>query len=75
MASSCVGVGQLASQYGIVWAIGMWWLAWFFFLCPPSFAREHAFSFLVIHVCTLTLWMMILHVVQYIWCTIAAMSS
>ena len=50
MALSYVVVGQLVNWYGAIWAICMWGVGSGFVLVYSSFARAHAFSFMVIHV-------------------------
>ena len=75
IAPSCVAVGQLASQYGVVRAIWMRGVLVGLSLVVPSFASVSAVSFPVIPECAHTLCMWILCGVQYICCTIAAISS
>ena len=45
MAPSCVAVGQLASQYGVVWVVCMWGVVVDFSFDVPSLARVSAISF------------------------------
>ena len=59
MASSCVTVGQLASQCGVAWALCMWGVAGGFSLSVPLFASVSAISFPVMPIWGLTLWMYI----------------
>jgi hypothetical protein len=75
MAPSCVAVGQLASQYGVEWAMYIRGVASGFFLVVPSFASSSAISFPVMPVWARTLCMWISCGVQYICRTIATMSS
>ena len=75
MAPSCVAVGQLASQYGVEWAVCMRGVASGFSLVVPSFANSSASSLPVMPVWARTLCMCILYGVQYICRTIAAMRS
>jgi hypothetical protein len=75
MAPSCVPVGQLASQYGVVRAMCMCGVCSGFSKLFPSFASSSASSFPIMPVCARTLCMWILWGVQYIFLTMAAMSS
>jgi hypothetical protein len=75
MAPSCVPVGQLASQYGVVRAMWMCGVSYGFSKVFPSFANSSASSFPVMLVCARTLCMEILWGVQYIFLIMAAMSS
>jgi len=75
MAPSCVAVGQLASQYGVEWAVCIRGVDSGFSLVFPSLASSSAISFPVMPVCARTLCMCILCGVQYICRTIAAMSN
>jgi hypothetical protein len=75
MAPSCVAVGQLASQYGVEWAMCIRGVASGFSLVVPSLASSSAISFPMMLVWARTLCMWILCGVQYICLTIAAMSS
>ena len=59
IAPSCVAVGQLASQYGVAWAICIWGAAVGFSLSAPSLASVVAIWFHVMLVWALTLCMCI----------------
>jgi hypothetical protein len=75
MAPSCVAVGQLASQYGVEWAMCIRGVAFGFSLVVPSLASSSTISFPMMHVWARTLCMWILCGVQYICLAIDAMSS
>jgi hypothetical protein len=60
MAPSCVAVGQLASQYGVEWAVCIRGVVSGFSLVFPSLASLSAISFPVMHVWARTLCMCIL---------------
>jgi hypothetical protein len=75
MPPSCVAVGQLASQYGVEWAMCICGVASGLSLVVPSLASLSATSFPMMLVWARTLCMWILCEVQYICLTIAAMSS
>jgi hypothetical protein len=65
MAPSCVPVGQLASQYGVVRAMWMCGVSSGFSKVFPSFANSSASSFPEMPVCARTLCMEILWGVQF----------
>jgi hypothetical protein len=75
MAPSCVVVGQLASQYGVGRAMWMCGVLSSFSLVVPAFASSSANPFPVMPKCARTLCMWILCGVQYIFLSMAAMSS
>ena len=64
IALSRVAVGQLASQYGVVWATCMWGVAACFSFSAPLLASVSAISFPMIHVWALTLFMCMRYGVQ-----------
>lgn len=57
MAPSCVAVGQLASQYGVAWAVWMCGVFVGFSWVVPIFASSSAISFPVMPECARTLCM------------------
>ena len=64
MAPSCVAVGQLASQKGVVWAIYMCGVLSGLSLKVPSLASVLAISFMIIPQCAYTLCIWIVSGVQ-----------
>ena len=75
MAPSCVVVGQLASQCGVVRAMRIRGVISGLSFCVPSFASVFAISFPLMPVCARTLCMWIICGVQYIWWIMTAISS
>ena len=75
MAPSCVAVGQLASQYGVVRAMCIRGVMSGLSCCVLAFASVSTISLPLMHVCARTLCMWIICGVQYIWLIMAAMSS
>ena len=75
IAPSCVPVGQLANQYGVVQAMCIRGVMLGLSRCVPVFASVSAISFPLMFVCARTLCMCIVCGVQYIWLIMVAMSS
>ena len=75
IAPSCVPVGQLANQYGVVRAMWIRGVVSGLSCSVPILASVSAISFPLMHVCALTLCMWIMCGVQYIWLMMAEMSS
>ena len=66
IAPSCVVVGELASQYGVAWAMCICGVGDGFSFSVPSLANVSAISFPLMLVCALTLCMCMVCGVQYI---------
>ena len=75
IAPSCVPVGQLANQYGVVRAMCIRGVVSGFSCSVPKLASVSAISFPLMPVCALTLCMWIMCGVQYIWLIMATISS
>jgi len=75
IAPSCVSVGQLASQDGVVRAMCIHGVVSGLSFSVPIFASVSTISFPLMHVCARTLCMWTMCGVQYIWLIMAAISS
>ena len=75
IAPSCVPVGQLANQYGVVRAMCIRGVVSGLSLSVPIFASVSAISLPLMPVCARTLCMWTMCGVQYIWLIMAAISS